>query len=358
MVKLKVFALICIAVFVTSFQPIAVGRSENDGLACELATVFEDEDADLIQWSPDGNYLLNTGRGDSRISIWDMESGTRIKTLGMPNDGPSLAVAWRADGQQIATIHPLYNVTIWDLAAEEIIADFETYEAIDQEVYEQNLYSLSWHPDGDILAIVHDLNISLLDLQTGDLNTIYHSYEIPHNIFGAAQVLWIDDGSRLAVANTDGTVSFLNTDNPSQLVITQDETNFSTSPVSRAYSMSFNADRTVVAIAGYSGLTRETGVILYDVESLEQLSAIDIRNGDIFHDYVTAIGWSATQDILAIGHETELTINTFDDDFAVSESVNCGSDEGVRSLMWHPSENLLASVDWDGDIRFWRVEND
>lgn len=314
---------------------------------CNLSASLEANDVNLIRWSPQGHYLLSTQREAATLLLWDLASGKTVKTFSLPNEPVPSAVAWSPNEDRIATLEPSYTIRIWDVRDSTVVSSYNIFEQVSQEVNYITLPSLAWHPKEDKLAVVHDFNISLLNIHTGELQTTNYRRQEGYGLFGAVQVLWIKNGEQLAVANTDGTVYFLDSNTLEIIQSTHNDSYYQLSPISKSYSMTFNSTETFVALAGWSFLRGQAAVILYDLENLQAPHLLEDQPM-----MITSLAWGHN-DLLAIGGEgfsiTEV------DPTSLSNEIKCSYSGTVSSLSWHPSENLLAVAGQDGKINIWRI---
>ena len=103
-----------------------------------------------MSFSPDGTLLAIGGKGEDAVSLWDIESGDQVATLQADR-----VQALSFSGTLLATVEPTetgHTVSLWDVASRQRVA---TLQPGGREGYVE---SLSFSPDGTLLATTGDLN--------------------------------------------------------------------------------------------------------------------------------------------------------------------------------------------------------
>lgn len=186
-----------------------------DGGDC---TVDDDELQDHIghrmfisdaSFSPDGSTILSAS-SDGTVKLWDMATGTLVRTLGEYSDNELddgiLSASFSPNGKLIMTITPK-AITFWNV---------ETGGRLHQET-RANLSGTiaAFNPNGSTVAIStasfpHQLKI--LDANTGQT---LRTFEVGQ--FSVGSLAFSPDGSTLAVGNSAGAVSLWNPETGQQL---------------------------------------------------------------------------------------------------------------------------------------------
>lgn len=166
-----------------------------------------------IEFSPDGQYLAGV-RGNIQGVVWNAESyGVDHHISLIPSPGnlsdshPAQSIAWSPNSQRIAVLSDnntvrVFSFIVWDITTEQMVTEVKAAEAF--------LYSLSWHPRLDFLAIGSgDGTVSIWDMQTYEnVLTITEENSL------ITSVAWSPDGKFLAVAHRRGTVKLWQIDLP------------------------------------------------------------------------------------------------------------------------------------------------
>src|SRR5690242_7309500 len=98
------------------------------------------EEINQIVWSPDGRMLASQS-SDRTISIWDVETGQRCRTL---RESSNEHIAWSPDGQILASGN-IFNLLLWDIKTGESHRMAIKSTAL-------GIHCLAWSPDGQTLA--------------------------------------------------------------------------------------------------------------------------------------------------------------------------------------------------------------
>ena len=194
--------------------------------------------------------------------------------------------------------------------------------------------SITYSPDGDLIAIGTDMGIYLYDSQTlAEVETTFYGMDIN-------SVVWSPDGTMLASASQDGTLSLWDTKNESQLWALEAHTD----PV---YQVAWSPDGTMLATAS------DKTIGIWDSKSGSQLRVME---GHSDWDWVTSISWSPDSNRLASG-SSDGTIRIWDVKSGSQLRVMEGHSSLVTSISWSPEGSRLASGSHDGTIRIWDSEN-
>jgi WD40 repeat protein len=112
-----------------------------------------------IAITPDGTKMVS-GLGDKSLIVWDMKTGTPLKTL-TGHNGSVDAVAVTKDSKQIVSASTDSTIKIWNI---------ETGENIDTFIgHQSSIRAIAITPDGkNIVSASHDTTLKIWDLQTGE----------------------------------------------------------------------------------------------------------------------------------------------------------------------------------------------
>ncbi|MEG4488376.1 WD40 repeat domain-containing protein [Microcoleus sp. D2_18a_B4] len=112
-----------------------------------------------IAITPDGTKMVS-GLGDKSLIVWDMMTGTPLKTL-TGHNGSVDAVAVTKDGKQIVSASTDSTIKIWNIETGENIDTFTGHQS--------SIRAIAITPDGkNIVSASHDTTLKVWDLQTGE----------------------------------------------------------------------------------------------------------------------------------------------------------------------------------------------
>ncbi len=165
----------------------------------------------LPRWSPDGNriaYSYSDSNGKWRISIFDIEKGSRVPLTG-DTDSDESDPSWSSDGNRLAFVSTRGGYSdIW-------LKDL-TLDTLTQLTDALDVYSASLSPDGKKLAYFEDYSLYVVDLPGGE------TAEIDTRTDGSS-LDWSPDGGRLAFVsnrNDNADIYMLDVETMDQVQIT------------------------------------------------------------------------------------------------------------------------------------------
>lgn len=131
----------------------------GEGLIRTLSLQTDDFFVRAIAITPDGTKMVS-GLGDKSLIVWDMETGTHLKTL-TGHNGSVDAVAITKDGKQIVSGSNDSTVKIWDIESGKNIDTFIGHQS--------SIRAIAITPDGkNIVSASSDTTVKVWDLQTGE----------------------------------------------------------------------------------------------------------------------------------------------------------------------------------------------
>jgi WD40 repeat protein/serine/threonine protein kinase len=153
-----------------------------------------DYDLGKIAYSPDGKSLTIADNGKV-VQILDAATGEKLKTLD-GNIGAVTAVAYRADGRQLAGISMMQQVLVWDT---------KTWRLQILRGHGSSLNSLAYRPDGQFLATAGDDGEVILWDTTGEQEVkLARRFRAHYDVINS--VVFSPDCRFLATGSQDGTV--------------------------------------------------------------------------------------------------------------------------------------------------------
>ena len=264
---------------------------------------------------------------------WHLPEGATVR-LGK---GSINEIAYSPDGTRLAVAS---SIGIW-------MYDTQTGEALDLLAPNTGVESVSFSPDGEILATGNwDSNVRLWHATTGELlQTIpghpsrLHFFQAPRN-----NVVFSPDGNTLAVGSLNNTVFLwnVNVSTGAQL-----HTFIGHSVVTdTASSISFSPDGKILASSSLGDEWKES-VFLWDVNTGDQLREITGHTGS-----VESISFSPDGSTLATGSGTR--VRFWDVNTGETLQTLTGT-SSVKSISFSPDGSMLATGGWDGTVLLWDV---
>jgi len=155
-----------------------------------------------VAFSPDGMVVL-TGGADGDVTVWDAQSGKRIRTVTQPAE-VIRTVAWSPDGRLLAAAGSGEVVRLWDAKTGQETHTLKGHTRV--------IHSIAFSPDGKALVSgSSDKTVRLWDLQTGrevqalsqpgPMDGAKPSPGIPGMVFAVA---FSPDGKSVASGGGDG----------------------------------------------------------------------------------------------------------------------------------------------------------
>jgi len=152
-------------------------------------------DIHSLDWNPDGNKIASSGVSEN-ITIWNSDTGQVIDNF-IGHVFSVSSVGWSPDGSKLASISNTLDETIriWDAISGENIRTIQNASG----------FSIIWSPNGNQIATEGNSNgIKIWDASSGELlRTMPQTQDVE-------AISWSPDGSKLALGNSDGSVSIVN----------------------------------------------------------------------------------------------------------------------------------------------------
>ena len=142
-----------------------------------------------LAWNHDDTRLA-TGGTNEQIYIWDTSNDSLKLMSGIPLNGRIDGLCWSPDGAELAAMNHLGALRIWNVDEGKRVAKIDGLRS--------GRFSVSWHPDGELLAIADGGSVKIIK-KDGEVLT---SLEKTGNEIRA--VAWNCFGTRLAVVAGDG----------------------------------------------------------------------------------------------------------------------------------------------------------
>ncbi len=158
-----------------------------------------DADADIVAWSPDGQYVA-AGYRNNELYVWDTANWSPVLQSNQHQNAIH-ALTFSPDSQYLVTSDHDGQIIIWNTSTWEISGYLGTVGEHDE------ITSLVFSPDGTLIASGDNTpTIQVWDFATAEqIMVIENPHEIP-----IQTVAWTPDGRHLLSGSQDGTVRVWN----------------------------------------------------------------------------------------------------------------------------------------------------
>ena len=324
--------------------------------------------------SPDGRKFA-IGSDDGRLRLFDSRSGA-ITRLSGRHDSPLSRTAFAADGRTLVSSRDNGEVLVWDLPDGTVR---ETYSA-----HNAGVGGLEITSDGETLytagldtrAFAWDLSGERRLVQPFDAGPPFvpdDGDEYPKGLATSP------DGSTLAVSQSDGTISLIDTETLQQRRSAQVLNGF-------VASIGFSSDGRLLAATGKDGEVRLVdGRTLSPVGQLRGLESTSqalafshdggllaasenfggpVRIWDVGRRELTGVKFRTLAPSLEFSPDGRfIALAAFDRGFVIRDPATgdvvkrLKTDDMARSVAFSPSGDLLATGTYDGRVQLWSTES-
>jgi WD40 repeat protein len=278
---------------------------------------------DAVAFSPDGKTLASGG-DDNTVKLWEVSTGTELRTL--KHSSPVRSLAFSPDGSTLASGSADNTVKLWDASTGTELRTLKRHS--------EPVNSIAFSPDGKTLASGSaDNTVKLWDVSTGaELRTIKGHSNLVNSV---RSVAFSPDGKTLASGSADNAVKLWDVSTGTELRSLQ---------VNFVNSVAFSPDGKTLASGG-----NDTAVKLWDVSTGTELRSLKGHSAFVF-----SVAFSPDGKTLASGSDDN-TIKLWD----VSTGTELGSLEvnsWVHSVAFSPDGKTLASGGSYFDaVKLWDV---
>ena len=169
----------------------------------ELRTLVKDAGDDVVfAFSSDGSTMAS-GDGKSSATLWDAKTGAKLRTLNWETSDFSQVIyrpirsslAFSSDGSLLASGSEDYTIRLWDVATGTPLRTLKGHEL--------DIISVAFRPDGGTLASASgDRTVRLWDTKTGINRQTIKAPE------GFMTAVFTPDGGEVATGGMDGSIDF------------------------------------------------------------------------------------------------------------------------------------------------------
>ena len=294
------------------------------------------QDVRSVAVSPDG-LAIASGSFDGTIKIWNLETGTLIRTLTGHSDAGEIvsSVAIAPNGTLLVSSSNGFGGTIkiWNLATGELLSTIPGTSL--------GISSIAISPDSKLLASgSEDGNIYLWNLESGEAMGKFSGH-----LGTVFSVVFSPDGQTLASASQDGSIKLWAVANkPTESGLAQTETRQLSGHVGTVFSVAFSPNGQMLA----SGSADNT-IKLWDLSKGQEISSFSGHAGTMF-----SVAFSPDGNTIAGGTLTG-RIKLWNLDSGELVETLTGHSRWVESIVFSPDGGRLASGSGDRTIRIWGI---
>ena len=275
-----------------------------------------------VAFSPDGT-ILASGSWDDTIKLWDIKTGTKIRTL-TGHKYWVRSVAFSPDGTTLASGSEDRTIKLWNVKTGTEIRTLTGHELV--------VTAVAFSPDGTTLASgSYDYTIKLWNVKTGtEIRTLTGHWKV------VSSVVFSPDGTILASGSWDDTIKLWN-------IKTSTEIRTLTGHSISVNSVAFNPNGTTLA----SGSEDRT-IKLWNVKTGTKIHKLTGHT-----DWVRSVAFSPDGTTLASGSE-DRTIKLWNVKTGTEIRTLTGHELVVTAVAFSPDGTILASGS-DDNIRLWHL---
>jgi len=275
-------------------------------------------------FSPDGNLLISASF-DNALKLWDVETGTEIRTFTEPSDSV-WAGAFTPDGKSVVSASWDGILKIWDVETGVEIRTFEKHSGA--------IYECAFSPDGKMLVSASDdKNLKLWNVETGTAIKILrgHLEEVWRCAFSP-------DSTKILSASNDGTLRLWDAG-------TGKEIRTFTGHAREVQGCAFSPDGNQILSASYDSTLK-----LWDVET-----GAEIRTFAGHTDLVSGCAFSPDGKRIASA-SNDKTLKLWDVDTGAEIRTFTGHSDPLLDCAFSPDGRMVVSASWDGTLKLWVVD--
>ena len=296
-----------------------------------------------VCFSPDSKTIASGGDDDT-VRLWDVNTGTHIKTL-TGHTGEVSSVSFSPDGSTIASGGDDNTVRLWDADTGRHIKTLKGHT--------EDVLSISFSPDGQTLASgsgsLYSFSPEDNMVRLWDANTGTHIKTLTGYTYAVNSVSFSPDGNTIASGSWDNTVRLWDADTGRHIKTLKGH-------IDLVWSVSFSPDGNTIAsgsstlggtIGIRSGTWGET-VFLWDVNTGKYINTL------IGHpDHARSVRFSPDGSTIASGGDDTVRLWDADTGRHIRTLRPTDSVSSVSSVSFSPDGSTIASGSYDDTVRLW-----
>ena len=304
---------------------------QNNGVLISSLVGLKTIDIRGLSFSPDGTRIASVGKGKS-VRIWDIRNGKLISKF-YAHDDDIRRVRFHPDGKKLLTGSKDGTVKLWDSDRGLLITSINPETLTSQNQPIKAIQDTSFSPDGNLIVIAKNTQISLWNLDGKLLaNAIAHDQEL-------YSVRFHPNGTNLLTSARGETVKLWRiTNQNSQIQLAQ-----TFKSTSDALSLAFSATGDHIAI-GY----QDNSIQMLNLEG-----TVEMKLGG-HTDVIPDIDFSPDGRYI-LSASKDRTVRLWDLKGALLDTLY-GHVSSIWSVNFNPNGKMFASGSVDKNIRLWNAD--
>ena len=272
-----------------------------------------------VAWRPDGDLIATTSH-DHTCIIWNPHTAEKLTTL-TGHTNTVTGVAWHPSGDLIATTSTDHTCIIWNPHTAEKLITLTGHTDV--------VTGVTWHPDGTRLATASwDGTGIVWDSRTGHPITT-----LAGHTDWVTGIAWHPNGSLIATTSHDACIIW--DPHTAQKLTTLTKSDWVT-------GIAWHPNGSLIATTSH-----DRTCIIWNPHTAEKLTTL---TGHTF--LVTGVAWHPDGDLLATT-STDHTCIIWNPHTAKKLTTLTDHTDVVTGVAWHPTGNLLATTSWDHTCIIW-----